>query len=188
MGFLDSLQGTLNRGTAAAGRATRTMRLNQRVSEINRERQKLAAQLGASLYEATKGNPELRTGREALYDGIASLDAEREKTQREIAEVEAEAAAAEAAAQTYTCTRCGATVSATDMFCSGCGASVEEIKAEVAEQQASEAAAVESGRTCPSCGAVMGADDAFCMSCGAKVELEGDDPVPAGEIVEEEQA
>lgn len=51
MGFLDSLQGTLNRGTAAAERATRTLRLNQRVNDINKERQKLAAQLGASLYE-----------------------------------------------------------------------------------------------------------------------------------------
>lgn len=184
MGFLDSIQGTFNRGTAAAGRATRAMRLNQRVNEINRERQKLAAQLGASLYEATKDNPDLRAGREALYDGIASLDAEREKTQEEIAAVEAEAAAAEAASQTYTCTRCGATVSAGDLFCSGCGASVEDIKKEIAERQAAETATVESGRTCPSCGAIVGVDDEFCMSCGAKMGPAEEGSVPKGEIVE----
>ena len=167
MGFLDSLQGTLNRGTAAAERATRTLRLNQRVNDINKERQRLAAQLGASLYEATKDDASFRAGREALFDGIANLDAEREKCQLEIASIEAEAAAA----RTYTCTHCGASVSATDLFCSGCGTAIDVIKQEIAEQNAAAAdSAANSNRVCASCGAAMGEDDMFCMSCGTKYD------------------
>lgn len=170
MGFLDNIQSTMNRGTAAAERTARKMKINQRLNEITRERQKLATQLGASLYEATRENPEFRTGREALYDGIASLDVERTNCQQELAAIEAAAAAEEAAAQTFVCTHCGARISATDLFCSSCGTSMETIKAEIAAQNPVAAPISASGRTCASCGAPMADDDIFCMNCGSKAE------------------
>lgn len=52
MGFLDNVTSTVNRGTAAAGRSADKIKLNARIGELNRQRQGLAAQLGASLYEA----------------------------------------------------------------------------------------------------------------------------------------
>ena len=52
MGFLDNVTSAVNRGTAAAGRGADKIKLNARICELNRQRQNLAAQLGASLYEA----------------------------------------------------------------------------------------------------------------------------------------
>lgn len=60
-----------------ANRTGNTIKLKAQMSEAMKRRQTLAAQLGASLYEATKDDPELRAGREAIYDGIAAIDAER---------------------------------------------------------------------------------------------------------------
>lgn len=53
--------------------------LHERVEELARIRQGFATHLGSSLYEATKDNPELRWGRESLYDGISACDSERER-------------------------------------------------------------------------------------------------------------
>ena len=90
--------------------------------------------------------------------------------------------AAEAAAQTYTCTHCGATVSATDLFCSGCGTAIDVIKQEIAEQNAAAAdSAVNSNRVCASCGAAMGEDDMFCMSCGTKYDSAAESQAQADE-------
>lgn len=66
MGFLDSLQSSVNRGMAATGRATSTMKLKAQMSEALKRRQALAAQLGASLYDVTKDDASLHAGREAL--------------------------------------------------------------------------------------------------------------------------
>ena len=63
MGFLDSLQSSVNRGMAATGRATSTMKLKAQMSEALKRRQALAAQLGASLYDVTKDAAHLRAGR-----------------------------------------------------------------------------------------------------------------------------
>lgn len=178
MGFLDSVQSSLNRGVAAAGRATSTMQLRSQLNELTKRRQGLAAQLGASLYEATKNDPALRAGREPLYDGIAACDQERAQCQAQIDQLEAEAAAATAAAQYYVCPFCGSHVAATDLFCSGCGKPMAEILGALSAQQAPAAPApAAGGATCPSCGAPVTPGDAFCMSCGAK--LGGSAPAPA---------
>ena len=103
MGFLDNVTSAVNRGTAAAGRGADKIKLNARSGELNRQRQGLAAQLGASLYEATRGDAALVSGREALYDGIARIDAEREQCQRQIAAIDEQAAAAATAAAGFTC-------------------------------------------------------------------------------------
>ena len=47
MGFLDNVTSAVNRRTAAD-----KIKLNARIGELNRPQQGLAAQLGASLYEA----------------------------------------------------------------------------------------------------------------------------------------
>lgn len=130
MGFLDSISSGINRGAVAAERAAKTLKLRNQMSDLMRQRQGLAAQLGASLYEGTKGDPSLRSGREALYDSIALIDEQRISVQTEIDRVEAEAAAEAATSRTYVCDQCSSVVSASDMFCSGCGKPVAEIKAD----------------------------------------------------------
>ncbi|WP_452040127.1 hypothetical protein [Adlercreutzia rubneri] len=52
MGFLDNVTSAVSRGAAAAGRSADRIKLNARIGELNKQRQGLAAQLGASLYEA----------------------------------------------------------------------------------------------------------------------------------------
>ncbi|MDO4796424.1 MAG: zinc ribbon domain-containing protein [Coriobacteriales bacterium] len=61
--------------------------LRERIEELSRIRTGFAAHLGASLYQATKDNPDLRWGRESLYDGIATCDSERERMLRRIEEL-----------------------------------------------------------------------------------------------------
>ena len=169
MGFLDSLQSSVNRGVAATGRATSTMKLKAQMNEALKRRQALAAQLGASLYDVTKDDAGLRVGREALYDGIAACDAERAGYQAEIERIEAESAAATAANSYYVCPFCGSHVITTDLFCSGCGKSMADITAALSAQQqapAAPVAPVSGAAACPQCGAPVNAGDAFCMSCG----------------------
>ena len=189
MGFLDSLQSSVNRGMAATGRATSTMKLKAQMSEALKRRQALAAQLGASLYDVTKDDANLRAGREALYDGIAACDAERAQCQAEIERLEAESAAATAANSYYVCPFCGSHVVTTDLFCSGCGKPMAEITAALSAQQqapAAPVAPVSGAAACPQCGAPVNAGDVFCMSCGynlaaapAPAAVAASDPEPA---------
>lgn len=171
MGFLDNVTSVVNRGTAAAGRGADKIKLNARISELNKQRQNLAAQLGASLYEATRNDSALRAGREALYDGIAQVDAEREACKAQIAALDAQANAAANAAAGFNCAICGAHMSGADLFCSGCGTPVDKARS-AAGASAPVTSAVAAGPTCASCGAPLGPDDVFCMSCGTKVEAE----------------
>lgn len=127
MNLLDSMSAALNRGTNVADRAAKNLKYEVRLREITRERQNLAAQLGASWYEATKDDPAARVGREQLYDGIAALDVEREQVRAQIAEL-AERAQAEAQ-QSSLCPFCGARVAGDHLFCSGCGRSIDDVRA-----------------------------------------------------------
>ena len=87
-----------------------------------KRRKTLATQLGASLYDATKDDPTFRAGREAIYDGIVAIDAERAGYQAEIDRIEAEAQAARAACRTRnTCPACGAANDPENKFCMHCG-------------------------------------------------------------------
>ncbi len=177
MGFLDSVQSTFNRGVAAAGRTTDSVKLKSQMSDALKRRQNLAAQLGASLYELTKDDPSFRAGREALYDGIAAVDAERAQIQVELDRIEREAQAAQNAVMRLTCPFCGAQVGATDMFCAGCGKPMAEIQAALAT--AAPAPAVPAGGpTCPACGAPMNVGDLFCMNCGHKLDAPATAPEP----------
>ena len=110
-------------------RTTETTKLKIEMSDLLKQRQSLAAQLGASLYEITRDNPAMTEGREALYSGIAQLDEKRAKLEEQIAEIEALAVAAQKAATNLKCPRCGASVPMSDMFCSGCGLPIAEVRA-----------------------------------------------------------
>ena len=169
MGLLDSFQSSINRGVAATSRTASTVRLRTQMADALKRRQGLAAQLGASLYELTKDDPAFRAGREALYDGIAAVDAERAQCQAEIDRIEAETQAAHAAAARLTCPFCGSQLGVTDLFCSGCGRSMSEIQAALVAQQPA-APAGWGDQTCPACGAPVNAGDRFCMSCGHRFE------------------
>lgn len=175
MSFFDDLQNSINRGVAGANRTGNTIKLKAQLSEAMKRRQTLAAQLGASLYDATKDDSTFRAGREAIYDSIAAIDAERAGYQAEIDRIEAEAQAAQAAAVHYTCPFCGSTVADSDLFCSGCGKPMTEIEAAITKQRTSgiataAASDAASSATCPQCGAPINEGDVFCMSCGAKLE------------------
>lgn len=175
MSFFDDLQNSINRGVAGANRTGNTIKLKAQLSEAMKRRQTLAAQLGASLYDVTKDDPTFRAGREAIYDGIATIDDERAGYQAEIDRIEAEAQAAQAAAVRYTCPFCGSSVAASDLFCSGCGKPMAEIEAEITKQRTSgiataAASSASSVATCPQCGFFINEGDTFCMNCGAKLE------------------
>lgn len=180
MGFFDSVQSTFNRGVAAAGRTSDQVRLKGQMSDANRRRQNLAAQLGASLYELTRNDPRFRAGREALYDGIASIDAERTQIQAELDRIEREAHAAQIASTHFACPFCGSQVGASDVFCSGCGRPMTEIQAALSASQGG-APANWDGPVCPSCGSPMNVGDLFCMSCGYKLDAPAVAPTPEPE-------
>lgn len=163
MGLLDNVTSAVNRGTAAAGRGAEKVKLKAQLADITKRRQGLAAQLGASLYEATKNDAALREGREALYAGIAACDTERAECLQQIEEIDQAAAADAEAAASYTCAVCGARMGGADLFCSGCGTPAEKARA-------AAPAAAPSGPVCAVCGAPLGEGDLFCMACGAKVE------------------
>lgn len=127
MGFLDSVANSLNRGVNTVSRSGKTAQLSLQMADLMRQRQNLAAQLGASLYEQTRNDPALTAGREALYDGIADIDVQRGRLEAQIEQIKAEQAAASAAAQTYRCPKCGSTVAAGDLFCSGCGLPIADV-------------------------------------------------------------
>lgn len=185
MGFLDNVQSTFNRGVAAAGRTTDTVRLKAQMADALKRRQNLAAQLGASLYDLTRDDPTFRAGREALYDGIAAVDAERAQIQSELDRIEREAQAAQSAATSVSCPFCGAQLSATDVFCSGCGKPMTEIEAaRSAAQQPAPAVSVD-GPTCPACGSPMNVGDLFCMNCGHKLDAPASMPEPEPETAPE---
>ena len=165
MGFLDNLSSSVNRGVASAGRTTETFRLKNQLNDINKQRQALSAQLGASLYEMTRDNPELRAGREGLYDGIAALDAQRDAINAQIAQIEEQQRLQQAQAQVFICPKCGGRVGATDMFCMTCGLPIDQVRA------AASAPVMQPGQAaCPKCGAPMNAGGTFCMSCGTNVK------------------
>lgn len=170
MGLLDDVQSTINRGVAATGRTARMAKLRSQMGEAMKRRQNLAAQLGASLYEETKDNPDFRKGREGLYGDIASIDAERDALQAEIDELERQAAEEAQAAQSLNCPFCGTRMAAADRFCSGCGKPMEEVQSALAAAARPAAPVAADGPTCPQCGSPVAVGDAFCMHCGTKLD------------------
>jgi hypothetical protein len=88
VGILDSIQDGVNKGLDGAGRATKKVQLNSQLNDIDKQRERLLAQLGSSLFLETRTNPNFRAPREQIYAGIESLDARRSGIQNEIALLE----------------------------------------------------------------------------------------------------
>lgn len=164
MGLMDNVSSAVNRGTAAAGRSAEKLRLRSRLGEIANLRQNLEAQLGASLYEVTRANDELRRGRENLYDGIAAYEAECAQINQLIAALDAQAALETAEVAMIACAVCGARIRETDRFCSGCGTPAEKARASQAVDMPTDTLL-----ECSACGTRLKPDYAFCMECGAPV-------------------
>lgn len=173
MGFLDSVQNMANRGVASANRTANSTKLKMEQNDLLKQRKEFAAQLGASLYEATKDDPQWRAGRETVYDNISKIDERRAQIEQELAQLEQDAAAQAQAAMKYVCPTCGAPVHQGDAFCSGCGIAVV-----IAPVQAAEPVAP-AGPTCNHCGEPINEGDLFCMACGARQEEEAvSEPAP----------
>lgn len=166
MGIMDDVTGAMRRGTSAAERTARSTKLKADLREVNKRRQNLAAQLGASLYDATREDAAFREGRGELYRGIAQCDDERDQISRALQALQDAAAAEEAARQSFTCAVCGAQVRGGDLFCSGCGTPAEQARA-----VQPSCATADAGLRCATCGAPLKADYAFCMECGTPVQL-----------------
>lgn len=186
MGLFDNVTSALNRGMDAAERTSKSARLKLQMNDLVRERRELAAQLGASLYDAVKNDEELRRGRETLFDSIAYIDERRASIQNELEQIEAEAIAAReaadaaaAAAQVLICPNCGTRVMASHAFCTGCGTPVAQIMASAGMYEAPE---VHNGPVCVACGAQLEEGDLFCVVCGAKQAPDAPEVVVAPEM------
>ena len=84
---ITSTEPTKSTETAKNTQTTETTKLKIEMNDLLKQRQSLAAQLGASLYEITRDDPAMTEGREALYSGIAQLDERRAKLEEQIAEI-----------------------------------------------------------------------------------------------------
>lgn len=168
MSLLDDASSLVNRGIASAGRGTKSLTLKAQIGDLNRKREGLASQLGASLYEETRTDPRFRASREALYASIEALDAERLALQEELVAIERQAQISAMPVAAAICPSCGGAVGADDVFCSTCGTNVIEARKDV--------------RLCSKCSSPLSPDDLFCMACGTPVAAVPD-PAPAYEPV-----
>ena len=172
MSFLDDMSGVIDRGAAAVGRTTKSAQLKMQLSDLEKKRRDVAAELGASLYEVTRDNPELRAGREGIYDDIATIDGQLDNLLAQLQEVEAASAAAQRGGFAgVLCPRCEGEIRDGDSFCMGCGMPADEARAEIAQQAQAvvEEASQVAGPTCPNCGNAISETDMFCMKCGARL-------------------
>lgn len=186
MGLFDDISAqigsTVNRGSAAASRTTRTMRIRSELTELERQREAAAARLGAELYPRLSAYPELCEGCEALIGAIMTADERTSALREELAQIEREAEEAKAQAEAeakarrnahvaqpaFVCPTCGSAVDEGDAFCMSCGTKLDPSMF-VRQEQAEEPQAEGLG-ACPQCGAEVLPGSKFCGSCGARVE------------------
>ncbi len=124
MGILDNLSNTFSKGTAVVERNSKVLMMRTKIAEIRARRTNACSALGAELYGLTRFDPAFRTGREALFDNIASCDVEIKELEDKIAALETEVSAQKAAVAYPVCPACGATIDAGSAFCRICGARI----------------------------------------------------------------
>lgn len=182
MGAINDTQAFVSQGLAGANSDMESMRLKDQMSGALNRRQQYVAELGASLYEATKDDSMMRSGREDLYDGIAAIDQELERIQAQLDDIERQAEDTAQAAVSIACPFCHTRMEATDMFCSGCGKPMSEVQARLAAAETAGSAPVNPDGNqhavpvCPACNSVVREGDAFCMYCGARLDSSATDP------------
>lgn len=182
MGFFDSvgasLGGTLNRGSAAAQRAARTVRIRNEEAAVRRDRDAAIYQIGEIVYPLLSNHQDLSDLCRGPINAIARADSRIDKLKLELQAIEEEArkeAEAAEAAQALrlanaarktivTCPYCGTVIKDNDRFCMGCGRFADEIR-EIRKAEAAKKA----GSYCPRCGTPISASDIFCMGCGEKI-------------------
>ena len=177
MGLLDDVGHAMMRGRNATERSARTASLRIQLNDLVKKRTGLLTQLGASLYEEVRTSAELRVGREALFEGIEQVDAQRKRIEEEIAEIEMAANEARLSARRYVCPKCKTSVGASDLFCMGCGLPIDRVKS------SSGAGIGPSGHaTCANCGSSMEPDARFCTECGTERLPAHDSDDEAGDL------
>ena len=135
MGVLDDLSNTFTKGTVVVERNARILVLKTKIGEAQSRRSSAVSALGADLYQQFYNNPEVRAGREQLFDNVTNCDNEIADLQAQVRRLEAEAASATSeipmnqayqnrAAQQVVCPSCGSTLSVGARFCHACGAQV----------------------------------------------------------------
>lgn len=179
MGFFDtamnSIKGAANRGGAAAQRAARTMSIQSELGSLQQRKMVANAEFGASVYAALEAFPELREGREALIENIASIDARRVELEAELAQIAAEseeAAREREAAVSQARESMGAAVAqARESVGSAVSKTRESVSSYTSGLAASAATTTvpEGMFVCPKCGELVAFEDRFCMGCGTPV-------------------
>ncbi|MGI6216105.1 MAG: zinc ribbon domain-containing protein [Coriobacteriales bacterium] len=116
MGIVDDVSSAASKGIGYVSRGGRKAQLKLEINDLIRRREEVASQLGASLYPVLRNYPELISGREQMLNAIASIDAQINGMQAEIAQIESMQNSNQ-----RICPHCGAVVGTTDVFCFNCG-------------------------------------------------------------------
>jgi hypothetical protein len=138
--ILENAGNLFNRGVAAAERGTKSLSLKSQINDLNRQREKLTSDLGASIYQETRYDTTFRASREGFYSAIESVDAQIATIQDELTALEQEAQAAANQPMTvqpvvpaeHKCPSCGAIAQSSDAFCRSCGTAIPAAAAPVA--------------------------------------------------------
>lgn len=138
MGILDEVATTLSKGANATVRTANVLKLKTQIADLNSQRRNLCSGLGAAVYERTRGDVAFTAGLEDFYNGIGGCDERIADLQREIDQIEASAPVepGKDARWMKTCSNCGYSLNAVDVFCSRCGVPVPR-EADPMQQEAS---------------------------------------------------
>lgn len=125
-------------------------KLNNAISEKERQISRLFAAIGQSYYEAHKDDPTAEEPEKIAE--ITSLYADIFANREKIKQIKG----------VTKCENCGADVPLNAVFCNACGAKV--IRKEVNKNTTGNE------RLCPVCHSVVGEGNLFCNHCGAKID------------------
>jgi len=200
MGFMDDVMGGVSQFTKGAqakvkGNYDVVNRMAQ-INSVEKEVNGMLLELGRAYYQSHCNDgaaecQELINNIKLKYNIIENLKKENEETKESMSSI----TLINTGAGRKTCTACGASIKADNMFCPECGAKVEEPAAapapavEASVEAATPAPAVEAPVEaaapapaveapvaaqeyvfCSNCGTKVESDTVFCPECGSKIE------------------